>query len=135
MFAASLRDLGAIFAVLYLGLAIDRIGPERALALHYAAGAVFIAVIALFALPYSVLSVCWKASRRVTGGDPGASHPAPVDWGPYGARGEPISFFASPHDPRFAPQAGQMMRVSSLVDSAGGGTEWPHLVHLRVASF
>ena len=57
VFAASLRDLGAIFAVLYLGLAIDRIGPERALALHYAAGAVFIAVIALFALPYSVLSV------------------------------------------------------------------------------
>jgi AAHS family 4-hydroxybenzoate transporter-like MFS transporter len=51
VFAASLRDLGAIFAVLYLGLAIDRIGPERALALHYAAGAVFIAVIALFACP------------------------------------------------------------------------------------
>ena len=39
VFAASVRDLGAIFAVLYLGLAIDRIGPERALALHYAAGA------------------------------------------------------------------------------------------------
>ena len=53
VFAASLRDLGAIFAVLYLGRAIDRIGPERALALHYAAGAVFIAVIALFALPLS----------------------------------------------------------------------------------
>ena len=29
VFAASLRDLGAIFAVLYLGLAIDRVGPER----------------------------------------------------------------------------------------------------------
>ena len=43
MFASSLRDFGAIFAVLYLGLAIDRIGPERTLALHYAAGAVFIA--------------------------------------------------------------------------------------------
>jgi MFS transporter, AAHS family, 4-hydroxybenzoate transporter len=57
VFAASLRDLGAIFAVLYLGVAIDRIGPERALALHYAAGAAFIAVIALFALPYSVLYV------------------------------------------------------------------------------
>jgi hypothetical protein len=27
---ASLRELGAAFAVLYLGLAIDRIGPERA---------------------------------------------------------------------------------------------------------
>jgi AAHS family 4-hydroxybenzoate transporter-like MFS transporter len=54
---ASLRELGAIFAVLYLGLAIDRIGPERALAMHYAAGAVFIAMIALFALPYFVLCV------------------------------------------------------------------------------
>ena len=29
VFASSLRDFGAIFAVLYLGLAIDRIGPER----------------------------------------------------------------------------------------------------------
>ena len=47
----------SIFAVLYLGLAIDRIGPERALALHYAAGAAFIAVIALFALPYVILCV------------------------------------------------------------------------------
>ena len=55
VFASSLRDLGGIFAVLYLGLAIDRIGPERALAWHYAAGAVFIAVIALFALPYAIL--------------------------------------------------------------------------------
>ena len=55
VFASSLRDLGGIFAVLYLGLAIDRIGPERALAWHYAAGAVFIAVIALFALPYVIL--------------------------------------------------------------------------------
>ena len=43
VFASSLRDCGGIFAVLYLGLAIDRIGPERTLALHYAAGAVFIA--------------------------------------------------------------------------------------------
>jgi AAHS family 4-hydroxybenzoate transporter-like MFS transporter len=57
VFAASLRDLGAIFAALYLGLAIDRLGPERALALHYAAGAVFIAAIALFALPYTFLCV------------------------------------------------------------------------------
>ena len=55
VFASSLRDFGAIFAVLYLGLAIDRIGPERTLALHYAAGAVFIAVIALVALPYAML--------------------------------------------------------------------------------
>ena len=41
--------------VLYLGLAIDRIGPERTLALHYALGAVFIAMIALVALPYALL--------------------------------------------------------------------------------
>jgi hypothetical protein len=42
VFASSLRDCGAIFAVLYLGWAIDRVGPERSLALHYAIGAVFI---------------------------------------------------------------------------------------------
>src|SRR5580704_17183157 len=42
VFASSLRDLGAIFAVLYLGLLIDRVGPERSLAWHYAAGALFI---------------------------------------------------------------------------------------------
>ena len=53
VFASSLRDGGAIFVVLYLGLAIDRIGPERTLALHYALGAVFIAAIALVALPYA----------------------------------------------------------------------------------
>ena len=40
--ATSFRDLGAIFAVLYLGILIDRSGPERALAWHYAAGIVFI---------------------------------------------------------------------------------------------
>jgi len=57
VFASSLRDFGAIFVVLYLGLAIDRIGPERTLALHYAAGAVFIAVIALVALPYAMLCI------------------------------------------------------------------------------
>jgi AAHS family 4-hydroxybenzoate transporter-like MFS transporter len=39
--ASSFRELGAMFAVLYLGLLIDRHGPERALALHYAAGIVF----------------------------------------------------------------------------------------------
>lgn len=55
VFASTARDFGAIFAVLYLGLAIDRFGPQRALALHYAAGAVFIALIALAALPYAIL--------------------------------------------------------------------------------
>jgi AAHS family 4-hydroxybenzoate transporter-like MFS transporter len=57
VFASSLRDGGAIFVALYLGLAIDRLGPERTLALHYALGAVFIAMIALIALPYLALCV------------------------------------------------------------------------------
>jgi len=57
VFASSLRDGGAIFVALYLGLAIDRIGPERTLALHYALGAVFIATIALGALPYALLCI------------------------------------------------------------------------------
>jgi AAHS family 4-hydroxybenzoate transporter-like MFS transporter len=57
VFAASLKDLGAIFVVLYLGLAIDLIGPERTRAFHYAAGALFIAAIALVALPYPILCV------------------------------------------------------------------------------
>src|SRR6516164_6582724 len=43
VFATSLHALGAIAAVLYLGFLIDRYRPERALALHYAAGIVFIA--------------------------------------------------------------------------------------------
>ena len=74
VFAASLRDLGAIFAVLYLGVAIDRIGPERALALHYAAGAAFIAVIALFALPYSVLCVIiFLAGMTIIGSQTGVN--------------------------------------------------------------
>jgi hypothetical protein len=33
VFAPIMRDFGAFFAVRYLGLAIDRIGPERTLAL------------------------------------------------------------------------------------------------------
>jgi hypothetical protein len=74
VFAASRRDLGAIFAVLYLGLAIDRIGPECALALHYAAGTVFIAVIALFALPYSVLCVIiFLAGMTIIGSQTGVN--------------------------------------------------------------
>ena len=39
----SLHALGGIVAVLYLGYLIDRVGPERSLALHYAVGAVFVA--------------------------------------------------------------------------------------------
>jgi MFS transporter, AAHS family, 4-hydroxybenzoate transporter len=53
----SFRELGAIFAVLYLGLLIDRFGPQRALAWHYAAGIAFIGAIALLALPYLLLAI------------------------------------------------------------------------------
>jgi AAHS family 4-hydroxybenzoate transporter-like MFS transporter len=72
VFASSLRDLGAVFVVFYLGLAIDRIGPERALALHYAAGAVFIAAIALVALPYALLcAVAFLAGMTTIGSQTG----------------------------------------------------------------
>ena len=65
VFASSLRDLGAILAVLYLGLLIDRVGPERSLAFHYAIGAVFIAVISLVALPYAMLlAIIWHDDYR-----------------------------------------------------------------------
>jgi MFS transporter, AAHS family, 4-hydroxybenzoate transporter len=71
---ASLRELGAIFAVLYLGLVIDRFGPERALAIHYAAGAVFVAVIALFALPnFALCVVIFLAGMTITGSQTGVN--------------------------------------------------------------
>jgi AAHS family 4-hydroxybenzoate transporter-like MFS transporter len=57
VFASSLRDGGAIFVALYLGLAIDRLGPERTLALHYVLGAVFIALIAMVSMPYLALCI------------------------------------------------------------------------------
>ena len=50
--AGSFRELGAIVAVLYLGVLIDRFGLERALALNYAGGIIFIVLIALFSMPY-----------------------------------------------------------------------------------
>ena len=72
--ATSYRDLGAIFAVLYLGLLIDRSGPERALALHYAAGIVFIGAIALFAMPYLLLvSVIFLSGMTIIGSQTGAN--------------------------------------------------------------
>jgi len=55
VFATSLHALGGIVAVLYLGYLIDRVGPERSLALHYAVAAVFVALIALVAMPYAIL--------------------------------------------------------------------------------
>src|ERR1700728_4601133 len=57
VFATSLYPLGGIFAVLYLGWAIDRFGTRRSLAVHYAAGIVFIALISLVAMPYFALLI------------------------------------------------------------------------------
>ena len=72
--ASSYRDLGAILAVLYLGALIDRHGPERALALHYAAGIIFIGAIALFVMPYLLLSVMiFFAGMMITGSQTGAN--------------------------------------------------------------
>jgi AAHS family 4-hydroxybenzoate transporter-like MFS transporter len=74
VFASSLRDLGAIFAVLYLGLLIDRLGPERSLAVHYAVGAVFIAIIALVALPYAaLLAITFLCGMTIIGSQTGAN--------------------------------------------------------------
>jgi AAHS family 4-hydroxybenzoate transporter-like MFS transporter len=74
VFASSLRDCGGIFAVVYLGFLIDRIGPERSLAFHYAAGAVFIALIALVVLPYGLLLlVTFLAGLTIIGSQTGAN--------------------------------------------------------------
>jgi len=74
VFASSLRDFGALFAVLYLGAAIDRFGPERSLAWHYAAGAIFIGLIALVALPYALLlAVTFCAGITIIGSQTGAN--------------------------------------------------------------
>jgi MFS transporter, AAHS family, 4-hydroxybenzoate transporter len=74
VFASSLIALGGMSAVLYLGLLIDRFGPERTLALHYAAGVVFIALIALVALPYlALLAVIFLAGTTVIGSQTGAN--------------------------------------------------------------
>jgi AAHS family 4-hydroxybenzoate transporter-like MFS transporter len=72
--ATSFRELGAILAVLYLGLLIDRFGPERALALHYAAGVVFIAAIALAAMPYLLLAIMiFFSGMTIIGSQTGAN--------------------------------------------------------------
>jgi AAHS family 4-hydroxybenzoate transporter-like MFS transporter len=74
VFASSLRDGGAMFAVLYLGALIDRVGPERSLAIHYAVGAFFIAAIALVALPYAaLLVVTFFAGLTIIGSQTGAN--------------------------------------------------------------
>lgn len=74
VFASSLQGFGGVFAALYLGVAIDRIGPERTLAWHYAAGAVVIAVIALVALPYGLLLLMtFLAGTTIIGSQTGAN--------------------------------------------------------------
>jgi AAHS family 4-hydroxybenzoate transporter-like MFS transporter len=74
VFASSIIPLGGMSAVPYLGLLIDRFGPERALALHYAAGIVFVALIALVALPYfDLLAVIFFADTTIIGSQTGAN--------------------------------------------------------------
>ena len=72
VFAASPYPLGGVVAGLYLGYLIDRFGPERALALHYAIGAGFIALIALILLPYALLmAVIFCAGLTIIGSQTG----------------------------------------------------------------
>jgi AAHS family 4-hydroxybenzoate transporter-like MFS transporter len=74
VFASSLYNLGGIAAVLYLGVLIDRFGPERSLALHYAVGVVFILLIALVAMPYLILlAVIFFSGMTVLGSQTGAN--------------------------------------------------------------
>ena len=72
--ATSFRELGAIFAVVYLGVLIDRFGPERALAANYAAGILFIAAIALVAMPYLLLiGAIFFSGMMIIGSQTGAN--------------------------------------------------------------
>jgi AAHS family 4-hydroxybenzoate transporter-like MFS transporter len=72
--SSSYLDLGAMFAVLYLGALIDKHGPERALALHYAVGIIFIGAIALFVMPYLLLTaMIFLAGMMITGSQTGAN--------------------------------------------------------------
>ena len=74
VFASSLHNLGAIAAVLYLGYLIDRFGPQKALASHYAVGVIFMALIALAAMPYAILlAVVFFAGAAVIGSQTGAN--------------------------------------------------------------
>jgi len=53
---------------------IDRVGPERSLAFHYAVGAVFIAVISLAVLPYGILlAVIFFCGMTIIGSQTGAN--------------------------------------------------------------
>jgi AAHS family 4-hydroxybenzoate transporter-like MFS transporter len=72
--ASSFREFGGIVTVLYLGFLIDRFGPERALAWNYAAGIVFIALIALAAMPYlALVFVIFASGMTIIGSQTGAN--------------------------------------------------------------
>lgn len=74
VFATSLHAMGGIIAVFYLGVAIDRFGAERSLSLHFAAGVIFIALIALVALPYlALLAVVFLSGATVIGSQTAAN--------------------------------------------------------------
>ncbi|HEX3864828.1 MAG TPA: MFS transporter [Stellaceae bacterium] len=73
VFAASLRELGAMGSTLYLGPLIDRFGTW-VLALHLACGIVFIAALALVSLPYPVmLLVILGTGLTTTGSQTGSN--------------------------------------------------------------
>jgi MFS transporter, AAHS family, 4-hydroxybenzoate transporter len=74
VFATSLYNLGAIAAAFYLGYLIDRFGAQRALAAHYAIGILFIALIALVAMPYAILlTVVLLSGATIVGSQTGAN--------------------------------------------------------------
>jgi AAHS family 4-hydroxybenzoate transporter-like MFS transporter len=63
-----------MLAVVYLGVLIDRFGPQRALAWHYAACIAFIALIALVAMPYLLLvTVIFFSGMTIIGSQTGAN--------------------------------------------------------------
>jgi AAHS family 4-hydroxybenzoate transporter-like MFS transporter len=73
VFAASLRDLGAMAATLYLGPLIDRFG-NWVLAAHLACGIAAIAALALVSMPYPVmLAVILGTGLFTTGSQTGAN--------------------------------------------------------------
>jgi AAHS family 4-hydroxybenzoate transporter-like MFS transporter len=72
--ATSFRELGGMLAVVYLGVLIDRFGPQRALAWHYAACIAFIALIALVVMPYLLLvTVIFFSGMTIIGSQTGAN--------------------------------------------------------------
>jgi AAHS family 4-hydroxybenzoate transporter-like MFS transporter len=67
VFAASLRELGAMASTLYLGPLIDRLG-NWVLAVHFACGIVVIAALALVAMPYPLMLVVITGTGLFTTG-------------------------------------------------------------------